>query len=91
MNNKMIFCLQGPLETTCGDFWLMVWQQKTRAVVMLNRVIEKGTVSLSLSAVGNCLNIEKYAAAVVSDVTIVFSRQQSEECMQGIGRLGLGC
>lgn len=35
---------QGPLEHTAGDFWLMVWQQKSRAVVMLNRVIEKGTV-----------------------------------------------
>lgn len=35
---------QGPLESTCGDFWLMVWQQKSRAVVMLNRIIEKGTV-----------------------------------------------
>ncbi|KAL8583348.1 hypothetical protein ACOMHN_057634 [Nucella lapillus] len=35
---------QGPLEHTCGDFWLMIWQQKSKAVVMLNRVIEKGTV-----------------------------------------------
>lgn len=35
---------QGPLEHTGGDFWLMTWQQKTKAVVMLNRVIEKGTV-----------------------------------------------
>lgn len=34
---------QGPLETTCGDFWLMVWQQESRGIVMLNKVIEKGT------------------------------------------------
>ncbi|KAJ8267735.1 hypothetical protein COCON_G00129070 [Conger conger] len=33
---------QGPLKTTCGHFWLMIWEQKTRAVIMLNRVIEKG-------------------------------------------------
>ncbi|KAJ8334932.1 hypothetical protein SKAU_G00405710 [Synaphobranchus kaupii] len=33
---------QGPLRTTCGHFWLMIWEQKTRAVIMLNRVIEKG-------------------------------------------------
>ncbi|KAJ8273450.1 hypothetical protein GJAV_G00101760 [Gymnothorax javanicus] len=33
---------QGPLKNTCGHFWLMIWEQKTRAVIMLNRVIEKG-------------------------------------------------
>ncbi|KAJ8407037.1 hypothetical protein AAFF_G00293130 [Aldrovandia affinis] len=33
---------QGPLRNTCGHFWLMIWEQKTRAVIMLNRVIEKG-------------------------------------------------
>ena len=43
--------VQGPLENTCGDFWLMVWQQNTKAVVMLNRVIEKGTVSFLMLAV----------------------------------------
>uniref|UniRef100_A0A8C5R1C2 Tyrosine-protein phosphatase non-receptor type n=1 Tax=Leptobrachium leishanense TaxID=445787 RepID=A0A8C5R1C2_9ANUR len=35
---------QGPLPTTCGHFWEMVWEQKTRGVVMLNRVIEKGSI-----------------------------------------------
>ncbi|XP_018616129.1 tyrosine-protein phosphatase non-receptor type 1 isoform X2 [Scleropages formosus] len=35
---------QGPLPNTCGHFWEMVWEQKTRGVVMLNRVIEKGSV-----------------------------------------------
>uniref|UniRef100_A0A1A8CR19 Tyrosine-protein phosphatase non-receptor type n=1 Tax=Nothobranchius kadleci TaxID=1051664 RepID=A0A1A8CR19_NOTKA len=34
---------QGPLKNTCGHFWLMIWEQKTKAVVMLNRVIEKGS------------------------------------------------
>ncbi|XP_035385011.1 tyrosine-protein phosphatase non-receptor type 2 isoform X2 [Electrophorus electricus] len=34
---------QGPLRNTCGHFWLMIWQQKTKAVIMLNRVIEKGS------------------------------------------------
>ncbi|XP_076992163.1 tyrosine-protein phosphatase non-receptor type 2 isoform X2 [Tamandua tetradactyla] len=36
--------LQGPLPNTCCHFWLMVWQQKTKAVVMLNRVVEKESV-----------------------------------------------
>ncbi|XP_060679854.1 tyrosine-protein phosphatase non-receptor type 2-like isoform X1 [Hemiscyllium ocellatum] len=35
---------QGPLPNSCGHFWQMVWEQKSRAVVMLNRIIEKGSV-----------------------------------------------
>ncbi|XP_042362185.1 tyrosine-protein phosphatase non-receptor type 2-like [Plectropomus leopardus] len=34
---------QGPLRNTCGHFWLMIWEQKTKAIIMLNRVIEKGS------------------------------------------------
>ncbi|ERE86151.1 NAD(P) transhydrogenase [Cricetulus griseus] len=34
----------GPLPNTCCHFWLMVWQQKTKAVVMLNRTVEKESV-----------------------------------------------
>lgn len=37
--------LQGPLRNTCGHFWLMIWEQCSKAVIMLNRVIEKGSVS----------------------------------------------
>lgn len=40
-----IVYLQGPLPNTCGHFWEMVWEQKSRGVVMLNRVMEKGSVS----------------------------------------------
>ncbi|KAM5156892.1 tyrosine-protein phosphatase non-receptor type 2 isoform 1-T1 [Mantella aurantiaca] len=35
---------QGPLTNTCCHFWLMVWQQKSKAIVMLNRVIEKDAI-----------------------------------------------
>lgn len=35
---------QGPLEHTGGHFWQMVWEQNTKGIVMLNRIIEKGTV-----------------------------------------------
>ncbi|XP_067931685.1 tyrosine-protein phosphatase non-receptor type 2-like isoform X2 [Watersipora subatra] len=33
---------QGPLGNTSGHFWLMVWQQNSRGVLMLNRVVEDG-------------------------------------------------
>ncbi|KAK5864247.1 hypothetical protein PBY51_001205 [Eleginops maclovinus] len=35
---------QGPLPNTCGNFWEMVWEQRSRGVVMLNRVVEKGSI-----------------------------------------------
>uniref|UniRef100_A0A1I8G638 protein-tyrosine-phosphatase n=1 Tax=Macrostomum lignano TaxID=282301 RepID=A0A1I8G638_9PLAT len=35
---------QGPLPATVGHFWLMVWQLRSRGVVMLNRVFEKGAL-----------------------------------------------
>lgn len=35
---------QGPLAETVGAFWLMVWEQKSRAVLMLNKVVEKKQV-----------------------------------------------
>lgn len=35
---------QGPLPMTCGHFWEMIWEQRSRGVVMLNRVIEKGSI-----------------------------------------------
>ena len=35
---------QGPLAGTTPHFWSMVWEQQSKAVVMLNRVMEKGTL-----------------------------------------------
>jgi len=39
---------QGPLPHTTDHFWLMIWEQNCKAVVMLNRVIEKNQVNQSL-------------------------------------------
>lgn len=32
---------QGPLKETVGHFWLMIWEQNTKAILMLNKLIEK--------------------------------------------------
>ncbi|XP_065162075.1 tyrosine-protein phosphatase non-receptor type 61F isoform X2 [Atheta coriaria] len=32
---------QGPLCNTVSHFWLMIWEQRSRAVLMLNKLIEK--------------------------------------------------
>lgn len=35
---------QGPLPETMGDFWRMVWEQRTATVVMMTRLEEKSRV-----------------------------------------------
>ena len=35
---------QGPLPTTVGDFWRMVWEQKSRTIVMMTQLEERGRV-----------------------------------------------
>lgn len=31
---------QGPLQESLGHFWLMVWEQKSNVIVMLNKIVE---------------------------------------------------
>lgn len=44
---QYILC-QGPLEHTIGHFWLMVWEQQSKAILMLNKIIEKKQVKCHL-------------------------------------------
>lgn len=39
--NRKYILTQGPLVNTVGHFWLMIWEQSTKAVIMLNKLIEK--------------------------------------------------
>ncbi|KAL1457124.1 hypothetical protein WDU94_001785 [Cyamophila willieti] len=38
---------QGPLENTIAHFWVMVWEQNCKAIVMLNKIIEKNQLKCS--------------------------------------------
>jgi tyrosine-protein phosphatase non-receptor type 1 len=44
---KYILC-QGPLPGTVGHFWLMVWEQNSKAILMLNKLIEKKQIKCHL-------------------------------------------
>lgn len=37
---------QGPLPETFGDFWRMVWEQRSATIVMMTRLEEKSRVRL---------------------------------------------
>ena len=37
---------QAPLENTVNDFWRMMWEFKSRAIVMLCQLNENGEVSV---------------------------------------------
>ena len=42
---KYLCCVvTGPLPTTIGDFWRMIWEYKATDVVMLTGVVEAGKV-----------------------------------------------
>ncbi|CAF1464633.1 unnamed protein product [Adineta ricciae] len=40
--NRKYILTQGPLPTTSNHFWQMIWEQNSRVIVMLTRLIEKG-------------------------------------------------
>jgi tyrosine-protein phosphatase non-receptor type 1 len=39
--NRQYILTQGPLVNTVSHFWLMVWEQQSKAVLMLNKLVEK--------------------------------------------------
>jgi protein-tyrosine phosphatase len=39
---KKFICTQGPIEKSVDDFWRLVWQEKTKAIVMLCGIFELG-------------------------------------------------
>ncbi|KAJ8738000.1 hypothetical protein PYW08_000595 [Mythimna loreyi] len=42
--NRRYILTQGPLAFTVGHFWLMIWEQNTKAILMLNKIIEKNEI-----------------------------------------------
>lgn len=45
--NRKYILAQGPLDHTIDHFWQMVWEQKSKAIIMLTNLIERGTIKCS--------------------------------------------
>ncbi|CAI4230230.1 unnamed protein product [Auanema sp. JU1783] len=41
-NSKKFICTQGPMDSTCADFWYMILQENVNAILMLCNYIETG-------------------------------------------------
>ena len=44
-----LIATQGCLMETVGDFWRMVWQERSQVIVMATKAVEDERVSVSLS------------------------------------------
>ena len=77
---------QGPMENTVGDFWRMVWEMKSAAIVMLTQLQEDGEVSdrrnVSLSTL--CLECMITSAPVIisgNEPEILVGRSRRSSCV----------
>ncbi|XP_063372916.1 tyrosine-protein phosphatase non-receptor type 61F-like [Cydia amplana] len=74
--NRKYILTQGPLAFTVGHFWLMVWEQKSRAILMLNKIIEKNETKCHWywpRAVG------EESKLVLKDVQLTVQQTQEED------------
>ena len=46
---KEYIASQGCLQATIADFWRMIWQEKTKMIVMVTDIVEMGKVNNILS------------------------------------------
>ncbi|KAF6028135.1 hypothetical protein EB796_013568 [Bugula neritina] len=74
----LFIAAQGPQERTVDDFWLMIWQQKAKGIVMVTNIIEGGKVKcvqywpdkVGESSMFGDIKVTFIAHEVVADYTI---------------------
>lgn len=62
---KVYIATQGPIVSTVGDFWRMVWQEQTPIIVMITNIEEMNEVGAPVCPSTNLL-----------DITLIFPAKQ---------------
>ncbi|XP_061382145.1 tyrosine-protein phosphatase non-receptor type 61F-like isoform X1 [Danaus plexippus] len=82
--NRKYILTQGPLAFTVGHFWLMVWEQNSRAILMLNKIIEKNEIKCHWYWPHEVGAEQKF---VLSDVKLNVEQISEEDCKYYITRV----
>ena len=77
MELRQYILSQGPLDGTACHFWQMVWEQNSKAVVMLNKVIEKGHIKCSKYWPGDEDHVMVFHSV---DLKVTFLKDESSNC-----------
>uniref|UniRef100_A0A0M3I258 Protein-tyrosine phosphatase n=2 Tax=Ascaris TaxID=6251 RepID=A0A0M3I258_ASCLU len=64
-------CTQAPKPNTVADFWRMVWQEKSRAIVMLCNIMECGKKKCEQYWPANVDETQTYGTLTVKNVKVV--------------------
>lgn len=61
---------QAPLENTVGDFWRMIWEFKSKCIVMLCNLQERGKVYIISGMVYNMVTFVTEQHSILSAVDV---------------------
>ncbi|XP_072930906.1 tyrosine-protein phosphatase non-receptor type 61F-like [Epargyreus clarus] len=75
--NRKYILTQGPLVFTVGHFWLMVWEQNSRAILMLNKIVEKSEIKCHWYWPHG---IGEQQKMVLNDVKLTVEQISEEDC-----------
>lgn len=51
---SLSLALSGPMQETVFDFWRMVWQENTAAIIMVTNLVEVGRVGVNYASTPHC-------------------------------------
>jgi len=77
MDLRQYILSQGPLDNTSCHFWQMVWEQNSKAVVMLNKIIEKGHIKCSKYWPADQDHVMVFHSV---DLKVTFLKDESNNC-----------
>jgi hypothetical protein len=71
---------QGPLSTTCIDFWYMIWEQESSLVIMLTTVMSRVQLHCTIDQDHARIFVPRLSREVVSSVTSTGPTRTRRSC-----------